>query len=279
MIDHLVAAEERHGVARREIKNRAPHFLLRGGRDLDVKPERCAGAEERDDDERNTDARDADAIGTQGGQLVVGGKPAEDEEYGGKQSPRNCKDERERQDVSDEAYEVFDRQIVINQKRQELAKDVADDEDKTEDDDGEDQVHQELAAEVAIDDFHRSGLLVRFAERGKCGSRTRATILFRRAALAVLLARDAIGRLSPVCPGFAHDDCRRRSTANLAPMPRRRCAGLGREDRRSARVRAEKFANRLANARPHRSGSPGKKRSGVGPWFNPFECQSPKDRR
>src|SRR5205807_4957080 len=27
LIDHLVAAEERHGVARREIKNRAPHFL------------------------------------------------------------------------------------------------------------------------------------------------------------------------------------------------------------------------------------------------------------
>jgi hypothetical protein len=89
------------------------------------------------------------------------------QKHGSEQSPWDGEDERERQNVSDEANEVFDRQVVINQEREELAKNVAEDEDETEDDDREEQVHNQLPGDVAIDDFHRSRLLVRFEESRK----------------------------------------------------------------------------------------------------------------
>src|SRR5204863_4146007 len=104
------------------------------------------GAKERDSDEWKTNARDADAVGTQGRQLIIGGEPAENEEDGGEQSPGNGKDERERQDVGDEANQVIDGQIVINEKRQEFSKDVADDENETENEDRKEQTHDELPA-------------------------------------------------------------------------------------------------------------------------------------
>ena len=54
-----------------------------------------------------------------------------------------------------DAAQVLDRQIMIHEERQELSKNVSDDENETENDDREKKTHDELAADVAIDQFHR----------------------------------------------------------------------------------------------------------------------------
>src|SRR5256886_7561827 len=57
LIDHLVAAKKRHRVARRQIENGAAQFFLRRRRHLDRKPETKRRAHERNNAERNGDAR------------------------------------------------------------------------------------------------------------------------------------------------------------------------------------------------------------------------------
>jgi len=49
LVDHLIAAKERHRIARREIENGAAEFLLGGRRDVDREPKTNHGAEERND--------------------------------------------------------------------------------------------------------------------------------------------------------------------------------------------------------------------------------------
>ena len=43
---------------------------------------------------------------------------------------------------------------MVDEEREELAKDIADDEDEAEHNDGEEEIHHELAQNVAIDQFH-----------------------------------------------------------------------------------------------------------------------------
>ena len=50
---------------------------------------------------------------------------------------------------------IFHRHIVIDEEREELAKNIADHEDEAEHHDREEQIHDELAADEAIDQFHR----------------------------------------------------------------------------------------------------------------------------
>ena len=102
-----------------------------------------------------TNARNAHAVGAERGQLVIGGEPAEDEQDGGEQSPWNRKDERERQHVGDEAEQIFDRHIVVHEQGQEFAKNVAHHQNETEHSDGEENVDEQLAADAAVDQFHR----------------------------------------------------------------------------------------------------------------------------
>ena len=155
LIDHLIAPEKRHRIAGGEIKNGAAHFLLGRRCDLDVEPKGGGGAEKRDHRQRKANPGDAYSIGTQRDQFVVRREPAEDEQHGRKQTPRNREDERERQDVSDETEQIFGRQIVIHKQRQELAEDIADDEDEAEHGDREKEIHDKLAADVAVDQVHR----------------------------------------------------------------------------------------------------------------------------
>src|SRR5205814_10360695 len=100
LIDHLVAAKKRHRITRGEIENGTAQFFLRGRRYLDGEPETKRRAHERNNAERNSDARDAHTVGAERDQFVIGRKPAEDEEDCGEQSPRDGEDERERKDVS-----------------------------------------------------------------------------------------------------------------------------------------------------------------------------------
>ncbi len=113
------------------------------------------GADRRHDRERNADARDADAVGAERDQFVVRGEPAENEQDGGEQAPGNGEDERERQDVGDKGEEIFRGHVVIDEQRKELAKNVPDDQDQTEHGDREEQVHDQFAADEAVDQFHR----------------------------------------------------------------------------------------------------------------------------
>ena len=137
------------------LKTVLAHFFLGGRRDVDVEPKRSRGAEKRDDRERKANPGNADAVGAKRDQFVVRREPAEDEQHGREQAPRDREDERERQDVGDEADHVFDRQIVIDEQRQELAEDVADDENEAEHGNREKEIHDKLAADVAVDQFHR----------------------------------------------------------------------------------------------------------------------------
>ena len=89
----MIASEKRHRIAGGEIEDGAAHFFLGRRRDLDVEPERSGGANQRDDHQRKANPRDAHSIGTKRDQFVVRGKPPEDEQNGGEQAPRNCKDE------------------------------------------------------------------------------------------------------------------------------------------------------------------------------------------
>ena len=155
LIDDLIAPEKRHRIAGGEIEDGAAHFFLGRRRDLDVEPQGSGGAEKRDHHQRMANPGDAHSIGTKRDQFVVGREPPEDEQDGGEQTPRDGKDERERQDVGDETDQVFDRQIVIDEERQELPENIPDDENETEDNDREKEIHDELAADVAVDQFHR----------------------------------------------------------------------------------------------------------------------------
>ena len=94
---------------------------------MHIEPEASGRAENGDDTERGAHARHADSVCAKSHQLVIGGQPAEDEQDGREQSPRDGEDEREWQHVGDEADEVLDRHVMVHQERQQLAENVADD--------------------------------------------------------------------------------------------------------------------------------------------------------
>ena len=167
LIDDLIASEERHRVAAGQIEDRAAHFFLGQRRDVDVEPERRGRAKDRDDGERKANPGDAHAVGPKRDQFVVRREPAKDEQDRGEKAPRDGEDEGERQNIGDEADKVFGGQIVIDEQRQQLAEDIADDEDEAEHGDREEEIHEELAAHVTVDQIHRCGLLVPFCQRGK----------------------------------------------------------------------------------------------------------------
>ena len=56
---------------------------------------------------------------------------------------------------------------MIDQKWEESAKNISENQDEAQDGNRKDQIHDELAAHVAVDHFHRSALLVPFRECGK----------------------------------------------------------------------------------------------------------------
>jgi len=89
-------------------------------------------------------------------------EPPKDEEDGSEQSPRDRKDQGEGQDVGDEAHHVFQREIVIDQEWKEAFEKYCQDEDETEDGDRENEIKNQLSADVSVDRFHRCRLLVRF---------------------------------------------------------------------------------------------------------------------
>jgi hypothetical protein len=62
LIDHLIAAKERHRIAGSEIENGAAQFLLGGRRGLHVEPEADRRAQERDHGQRDANARNADPV-------------------------------------------------------------------------------------------------------------------------------------------------------------------------------------------------------------------------
>src|SRR5215510_4153726 len=154
LIDHLIASEERHRVARCKIENGAAQPFLRSGRHVHIEPETNHRATERDRREWNANTCDAHAIGAQRDQFVVRREPSEHEQDRGQQSPRDRENERERQHVRNERDQVFHRHIVIHQQRQQLAKNISDNEDQTQHRDREYDVHQQLAANKSIDQLH-----------------------------------------------------------------------------------------------------------------------------
>ena len=121
-----------------------------------IEPEANDGADNRERRQRQGNARYADAIGPKGDQLVIRREPPEDEQDRGQQSPGDGEDEREGQNVGDEGEEKLQRDIVVHEQREKLAKDVADHEHEAEDRDREQHVHDQLAANEAIDQFHDS---------------------------------------------------------------------------------------------------------------------------
>src|SRR6202011_221050 len=151
LVDHLIAAEERHRIARGQIKDGAAQFFLRGGRHLDREPKTKRRAHERNYGQRNGDTRHAHAIRAERDQFVVGRAPAEDEEDRSKESPRNGEDERERKNIGDEREQIFDGHIVVHQQRQQLAENVTDDEDETQDRDRKEHVYEQLATHEFVD--------------------------------------------------------------------------------------------------------------------------------
>ena len=50
---------------------------------------------------------------------------------------------------------------MIHQQREELAKNIANDEDETEDEDREQKIHDQLAADETVDQFHSIVSLIR----------------------------------------------------------------------------------------------------------------------
>ena len=93
LIDHLIAAKERHWIARGEIENGASQFFLRGGRDLHIEPETHHSAHQRDAPKRKAHTWNTDTVCAQRDQFVVRGKPPEHEQNRRQQSPGNREDE------------------------------------------------------------------------------------------------------------------------------------------------------------------------------------------
>ena len=112
------------------------------------------GADDGEHGEWHADARHAHAVRAERDQFVIRGEPAEDEQDGGEQSPRDGEDEGEGQDVGDEGEEKLDRHVVIHEEREEFAENVADHEDEAEHRDREEHVDDQLAADEAVDQFH-----------------------------------------------------------------------------------------------------------------------------
>jgi hypothetical protein len=56
---------------------------------------------------------------------------------------------------------------VVDQEREEFSENVTQDEDETENRDGENEIKNQLPADVSVDHFHRCRLLVPIRERGK----------------------------------------------------------------------------------------------------------------
>ena len=80
LVNHLIAAEERHRITRGEVENCAAQFFLCSWCDLHVQPRTDRREDEGNTSKRNTDARDAHAVRAQRDQFIIGGKPAEDEQ-------------------------------------------------------------------------------------------------------------------------------------------------------------------------------------------------------
>ena len=70
--------------------------------------------------------------------------------------PGNREDEGERQDVGDKGKKKLQRHIVIDEERQEFAKDIADHEDEAQHRDREEHVNNQLAADETVDQLHGS---------------------------------------------------------------------------------------------------------------------------
>ena len=90
--------------------------------------------------------------------LVIGRQSSENQQDRGQQSPRNRENERERKHVGNKANEILDWDVVIHQQRQELAKNIANDEDETGGQRSRTKIHDQLAADETVDQLH---LLIR----------------------------------------------------------------------------------------------------------------------
>src|SRR6266496_4222814 len=93
LIDHLIAAKERHWIARGEIENGAAQFFLCCRRDLHIEPETHHSARQGDAPKRKTHAWNTDAVRAQRDQFVVRRKAPKHEQNRRQQSPGNREDE------------------------------------------------------------------------------------------------------------------------------------------------------------------------------------------
>ena len=73
LIDDLIASKQRHWIARSQIENRAAHRFLRSRCHAHIETAAKGGADRGKCRQRKADARDADAVGAQRDQFVVGG--------------------------------------------------------------------------------------------------------------------------------------------------------------------------------------------------------------
>src|SRR5439155_4241644 len=94
------------------------------------------------------------AVLAQRNQFVIRGESPEYEKNRRQQSPGNGKDEREGQHVSNERDQVFHRDVVINQQREQLAENVSDHEHEAQHGNRKRNVDQQLATDEPIDQFH-----------------------------------------------------------------------------------------------------------------------------
>ena len=129
-------------------------FSCAAGATETLSQRQIATTNQRNRRQGHADSGDTDAISAQGDELVVGGEPAENEQNGGEQAPGDGEDQRKGQNVGDERDQVFDRNIVVNEQRKQLAQNVPDNENQTENEDGKENVNRELATDRSIDEFH-----------------------------------------------------------------------------------------------------------------------------
>ena len=82
LIDDLIASEQRHRITGGQIEYGAAKFFLSGRGDLNVQPQANAGAKQGDSCQRNANASNADSVGSQRNQFIVGRQTAEHQQYG-----------------------------------------------------------------------------------------------------------------------------------------------------------------------------------------------------
>ena len=154
VIHELLLNEEGTGAFQTETKKKVFVSDTALGRDLQIDHGRNTTQSGAQQQHRRDERDQADAAGANGGQLLVGAEPPEDEQRGGQHAHRQREHEHERNQEAQRLRDQPNRRLAIDQQREDLLQQVSEQEHEREHCNSHRQCGQHLSGQVKMERFH-----------------------------------------------------------------------------------------------------------------------------